>query len=405
MAANDPLIILLDSPEPPSWHQVTLPTREPDSPESDSPGWCPHWGRNRHLAASQPPIAIEDESDTEFLMAALEEINRASEVRANAAETAGGNVHTPSFDEAKCADTLLDSDTEAGDTEVDDTIAVSCAENVAANTAVAIEYADTLREIDTEADATEVVEKIVVSRAENVAADLFVHDRDAKTEVAIEYADTLACSDWETRAANTKGATGAWLVDKSVAGDAVRPAIGDLPNHVAGSNLWFSLTRHVTELTLCKECPNIIFHLQDPCESWQGHIDEVLHNNLGKCGRGFFKVGITFKPHRRVEMKDYKRPDRLMVVSLVSESSDAIAAAEICAIERYGKDKRLMNRSPGGESAHHGFSPFYLYCIFGCRHGWHKSDYVPKAKRFRAPSDDTQSRSRSPHPDLRRAGC
>ena len=65
-----------------------------------------------------------------------------------------------------------------------------------------------------------------------------------------------------------------------------------------------------------------------------------------------------------------------MVIVFTSENSDWIAQAEADAIahhRRLGRggmlvnphgDTRCLNRNPGGESAHHGISPFFLYVVF-----------------------------------------
>ena len=74
-----------------------------------------------------------------------------------------------------------------------------------------------------------------------------------------------------------------------------------------------------------------------------------------------------------------------MFVALISESSEFIARQEQLAIARYRRFNRCnmlvnehghvgcQNRAPGGENAHHGISPFFLYVVVGRRGGWRGS--------------------------------
>ena len=77
-----------------------------------------------------------------------------------------------------------------------------------------------------------------------------------------------------------------------------------------------------------------------------------------------FKIGITYEPHDRLNRPDYVQLPR-MCVSVVTENSTLTAEAETNAITRYKPDPRCMNIAPGGESAHHGCSPHFLYVVFG----------------------------------------
>ena len=81
-------------------------------------------------------------------------------------------------------------------------------------------------------------------------------------------------------------------------------------------------------------------------------------------------------PLHRIQRSDYASMARMVSV-FTSENSDWIAQAEADAIahhRRLGRggvlvnargDARCLNRNPGGESAHHGISPFFLYVVFG----------------------------------------
>ena len=54
-----------------------------------------------------------------------------------------------------------------------------------------------------------------------------------------------------------------------------------------------------------------------------------------------------------------------MLVVFVTDSSDDNAALERAAIALFRADRRCKNVAPGGEGAHHGHSPFFLYVV--CR--------------------------------------
>ena len=108
------------------------------------------------------------------------------------------------------------------------------------------------------------------------------------------------------------------------------------------------------------------------------HINVILNENLSTSSNAVFKIGITYLPWKRIQYYDYASMKR-MVISLISEDSGRIAQAEIDAIAQHRRvcrdnlivnpqgDHRCLNRAPGGESAHHGISPFFLYVVFGFR--------------------------------------
>ena len=110
-----------------------------------------------------------------------------------------------------------------------------------------------------------------------------------------------------------------------------------------------------------------------------------------------FKIGITFQPARRWTNPKYGYQVlgyTTMVICYASESSDVIAEMEEGLIalyrvfdrsgqyvqkDRRDGDVRCANRAPGGESAHHGHSPFFLYVVAKIKrlphhiilcHGW-----------------------------------
>ena len=146
--------------------------------------------------------------------------------------------------------------------------------------------------------------------------------------------------------------------------------------------LRLDMTNLLGRVESCSQHRNIEWRLQRPFapqSDWQCHLDCVINEGLrmNQC----FKIGITYMPWNRITYADYRHDDRKMIMSLVSDSSELIAAAEENAISRYrpmdragqrieGGDPRCQNRAPGGEGAHHGFSPFFCYVVFGNHHNW-----------------------------------
>ena len=93
------------------------------------------------------------------------------------------------------------------------------------------------------------------------------------------------------------------------------------------------------------------------------HVLEILNQGLTS-GAAVFKIGISYKPPCRWSFySDYQSMD-YMVVSYISDSSDKVASLERAMIKRCRGDRRCLNKAPGGESAHHGHSPFFLYLVF-----------------------------------------
>ena len=134
-------------------------------------------------------------------------------------------------------------------------------------------------------------------------------------------------------------------------------------------------------LQTCRD-RSVLWALAAPDESseiWHG--GRVIRAAL-QDGARFFKLGITFKPYHRWanDRYGYKHDGfKSIVLMYVSENSDHIAEMETALIDvfrykpRYGDgdmacaiigntgDRRCLNRAPGGEGAHHGFSPFFVY--------------------------------------------
>ena len=99
------------------------------------------------------------------------------------------------------------------------------------------------------------------------------------------------------------------------------------------------------------------------------HVKNVVYSQLElpafqEC---HFKIGITYKPHTRFRHSDYL-PLKRIVFAYTSENSDMTARLEKECIARFRTDcfdKRLENIHPGGENAHIGVSPFFLYVVLG----------------------------------------
>jgi len=115
--------------------------------------------------------------------------------------------------------------------------------------------------------------------------------------------------------------------------------------------------------------------LEECNEIWHGcgFIRYLLWGGNRHC---HFKIGITHTPYKRWSHPGYGYKAmgfHRMTFLYVSENSDDTAAMETALIEIYRyRDRqgnvvgnpgnpRCLNRAPGGESAHHGFSPFFVY--------------------------------------------
>ena len=159
-------------------------------------------------------------------------------------------------------------------------------------------------------------------------------------------------------------------------------ADGHIPHSVRPYLSWTNVRARVEAcLPISHADHRIEFKLVPPGDS----SPLVWISNVLKCGLSAatgidvcFKIGITYWPSRRFEMQDYRRLP-LMIVALISEQCDWVAVQERAAIAHYqvrdrkGRvvnergDARCLNRAPGGESHGHGYSPHFLYLVFGGR--------------------------------------
>ena len=146
---------------------------------------------------------------------------------------------------------------------------------------------------------------------------------------------------------------------------------------------WRGLTNMAHHISMVDRHPEITWHLPEPAEAdlaihGTRHIRAIL--NMG--GVSAFKIGITCHPAHRWCNRRYGYQHGIyseMHVIYVSESSDKVAAMEKALIRIYrrydrsgiyvGKpgDPRCGNRAPGGENAHVGYSPFFVYVVFQLR--------------------------------------
>ena len=98
-----------------------------------------------------------------------------------------------------------------------------------------------------------------------------------------------------------------------------------------------------------------------------GRVLEVIDRYLSRRRRASFKIGITFQPLQRwahpgygYKHKGYKQ----IIFCFATDRSDDVASLERALIASFKFNTQCRNVSPGGESAHHGFSPFFLYVAF-----------------------------------------
>ena len=142
---------------------------------------------------------------------------------------------------------------------------------------------------------------------------------------------------------------------------------------------WRGLTNMAHHIYLIDGIPEITWHLPEPAEAdeiFHGarHIEAILNMAVTE-----LRIGITCHPAHRWSNSRYGYQHAHysgMNVIYVSESSDKVAAMERALIGRYryidrsGKcvgnpgHPRCSNRAPGGENAHCGYSPFFVYVVF-----------------------------------------
>jgi len=129
-----------------------------------------------------------------------------------------------------------------------------------------------------------------------------------------------------------------------------------------GHSIWFDL---------CPPAGNIGDHVAHT-------LDRIL--SIGCHKEHAFKFGITSMPSVRwTAFPDYKYLD-LMVLIYTSENSDDTARYERQCIGDYRSDNRLQNRAPGGENAHCGLAPHFLYIVFGKRHQFEQGRVISRLR-------------------------
>ena len=141
------------------------------------------------------------------------------------------------------------------------------------------------------------------------------------------------------------------------------------------------MTHHIN---LVDRIPEITWHLPEPAEAdeiFHGarHIDAILNMGVTK-----FKIGITSNPANRWSNRRFGYQLQYytgMHVIYVFDSSDDVAAMETALIGCYRSfdrsGKKVGNpghhlcrtRARGGENAHVGHSPFFVYVVFAKSQG------------------------------------
>ena len=111
----------------------------------------------------------------------------------------------------------------------------------------------------------------------------------------------------------------------------------------------------------------LMWDLCPPDQHFEIHIDFVVNDLLSipRYRSHHFKFGITHQPAARwTEFPDYQHLDAMCLV-YTSEDSCRTADWETRCISKFKSDFRLKNRKPGGENAHCGYSPHFLYIVLG----------------------------------------
>ena len=129
--------------------------------------------------------------------------------------------------------------------------------------------------------------------------------------------------------------------------------------------------------------PRLTFQLaeigsRDRTDAQVLHCKLVIGDVLTRGSVAKFKIGITYVPLHRWRHASYSYVSQgyhRMIVMCAHDSSDVIANIEIELISHFRMHSRAglvnplgnalcANRSPGGESGHHGISPFFVYAVF-----------------------------------------
>ena len=135
-------------------------------------------------------------------------------------------------------------------------------------------------------------------------------------------------------------------------------------------------------LSVSRPDHRIEFDLCSPSEDVESHVSYALNNVLSmrQYKEHDFKFGISAQPAIRwTAFADYKFLD-LMVVVFTSENSDDTANLEKQVILKHRSDNRLQNVKPGGENAHCGVSPHFLYIVFGKSHQFARGRNLASAR-------------------------
>ena len=189
----------------------------------------------------------------------------------------------------------------------------------------------------------------------------------------LAYAPTIADSDTECEATE--------IDSDSPHGSDVElvPVLPAVPADYGNLRFWRGLTNMEQHMASVSLNHAISWQLPEPEAAediFHGHhiIKDMLNNGASK-----IKIGITYQPVIRWSNPRYGYQHLAytgMKLIYVFESSDKVAAMEKALIgiyrwkDRDGKivgkpgDRRCANRAPGGESAHVGYSPFFVYIEF-----------------------------------------
>ena len=142
---------------------------------------------------------------------------------------------------------------------------------------------------------------------------------------------------------------------------------------------WRGLTNMAHHIYLVDRIPEITWHLPEPAEAHDishgtRHIRATLNMGVSE-----LKIGITCQPANRWSNSRYGYQHTNysgVKVIYVFENSDDVAAMETSLIGCYRYIDRsgirvgssghhlCSNRLPGGENAHVGYSPFFVYLVF-----------------------------------------
>jgi len=132
---------------------------------------------------------------------------------------------------------------------------------------------------------------------------------------------------------------------------------------------WGHLTRFRDCMEASLEYGGITWHLQAASERDPlGHALDVLNRRLSY-GYRRFKFGVSYLPanrwRRSAEWEG--RPLIEMAMVFVSENSDDTANLETQLVAEFRGDSRMLNWRKGGEKAHHGISPHFVYIMLQYR--------------------------------------